>query len=68
MLQKTSELVADCHRRAFECNENAKAATNAEDRQFYLDMERRWLFLARSYELTDRLTTMSDDIDRRRNS
>jgi hypothetical protein len=28
-------------------------------------MERRWLFLAHSYDFTDRLTTMSNELDRR---
>jgi hypothetical protein len=30
-------------------------------------MERRWLFMAHSYEFSDRMTSMSDEIDRRRN-
>jgi hypothetical protein len=48
MLQKSSDLVADCYRRAGECSEKAKATTNAIDREFFGEMERRWLFLANS--------------------
>jgi hypothetical protein len=44
MLQKSSDLVADCYRRAGECSEKA----NAIDREFFGEMERRWLFLANS--------------------
>ena len=49
-----SQLVADCHQRAIECAERAKAATSNTDREFCLDMEARWLFLARIYEFTGR--------------
>jgi hypothetical protein len=33
-----------------------------------MDMERRWLFLARSYEFTDRLSDFSDEAKRQVNS
>ena len=64
MLQKTSKLVAQCHDRATECARSAKGAQTEEDRAFYLNMERRWLFLARSYEFTDRLGSISTELDR----
>jgi hypothetical protein len=53
---RASQLVADCHRRAIECAEKARATISSTDREFFLDMERRWLFLARIYEFTDPLT------------
>jgi hypothetical protein len=49
-----SQLVADCRQRAIECAEKAKATTSNTDREFCLDMEGRWLFLARIYEFTGR--------------
>ena len=55
---RASQLVADCHRRAIECAEKARATISSTDREFFLDMERRWLFLARIYEFTDRLTPL----------
>jgi len=67
MLQKTAKLVADCHRRAAECAERARCAQTPGDRQFYLDMERHWLMLADSYELTDRLGSFRSYVDRRTN-
>jgi hypothetical protein len=68
MLQKTASLVAGCHRRAIECAEKARRAFSSEDCEFYLEMERRWLFLARSYEFTDGLDCISSELDRRSRS
>ena len=59
-----SQLVADCHRRAIECAEKAKATTSNTDREFCLDMEGRWLFLARIYEFTG---SPSNELDRHQN-
>jgi hypothetical protein len=36
--------------------EKVEAAVNPQDREFFAEMERRWLFLASSYEFTDRLS------------
>ena len=66
MLQRTAKLVADCYQRAAESAQGARNAQNASDREFYLDMERRWMFLANSYEFTDRVTSMSNELDRDR--
>ena len=62
-----SQLVADCRQRAIECAEKAKATTSNTDREFCLDMEGRWLFLARIYEFTDRLGSLSNELDRNQN-
>jgi hypothetical protein len=67
MLQRTAKLVADCYQRAAESAQRARNAQNASDREFYLDMERRWMFLADSYEFTDRVTSMSNELDRHSN-
>jgi hypothetical protein len=56
-----SQLVADCRQRAIECADKAKATTSNTDREFCLDMEGRWLFLARIYEFTDRLGSLSNE-------
>jgi hypothetical protein len=64
MLQRTAKLVADCYQRAAESAQGARNAQNASDREFYLDMERRWMFLANSYEFTNRVTSMSNERDR----
>ena len=33
-----------------------------DDREFYLNMELRWLFLARIYEFTDRLGSFTTEL------
>jgi ribosomal protein S27AE len=66
MLSSFSEDAANCYRRAAECQELARLATNEKDRDFYLDRERGWLLLARSHQLTERANLMLDDLDRRR--
>jgi hypothetical protein len=54
MLKSLREQVALCYRRAGECKELAELATSPNDKAFYLERERGWLLLARSYELDDR--------------
>ena len=55
MLQKLSEEVSECQRRAREAKERANAATDPTVTSNYLDLERRWLLLAKSYEFTQRI-------------
>jgi hypothetical protein len=50
MLLNESEQVRECVRHAEECAGQAKAQTNPKFQQDFLDLERRWLRLARSYE------------------
>jgi hypothetical protein len=57
MLQNLSEEIRECLRRAEECKRLAKTALSASAIQSYLDMEQRWLALARSYEFAERLST-----------
>jgi hypothetical protein len=65
MLQKFSTQVADCYERAGECRARAAAAANETDKVEYLNIERRWLMRARSYELSERVTGLTDDVKRR---
>ena len=55
MLQRLSQEVAECHRHAREARETAERAAEA-DKLDYLAIERRWLMLAESYELVQRIT------------
>ena len=50
MFLKESEQVSECVRHAEECARQAKAQTNPKFQQDFLDLERRWLRLARSYK------------------
>ena len=61
MLQKLSQQVTDCHRHAREAGEQAEHAVNEAERLDYLAMERRWLLLAESYELVQRLSNFSSE-------
>lgn len=56
MLQKLSEEIADCYRHASHCRERAKEALDPATKRDFLDMEWRWLSLARSYEFAERLS------------
>jgi hypothetical protein len=66
MLSGLSEIVADCYRRAAECQELARLATNEKDREFYLAREHDWLVLARSHQTAETGHKILDELDRRR--
>src|SRR5215813_15470361 len=65
MLRKTSVQVADCYERAGESRARAAAAANEIDKTEYLNIERRWIMRARSYELSDRITGFNEELRRR---
>ena len=65
VLNKLSEQVRCCYRRAGECRELAELTTTPIDQAFYLDREQSWLLLARSYELQDRTGLFVDELQRR---
>ena len=66
MFRKVRENIAACHARASDCRAKAADAENEAARQAYLDMEKRWLKLVRSYELTDRSVHFINEVERRR--
>jgi hypothetical protein len=55
MLLKVSETVQGCYERAAECRRSAEAAADPMVRAKYLNLENRWLRLARSYEFIEQL-------------
>ncbi len=55
MLQGISADIKACYRHAEECARRAAAETDPSSKQDFLDMEERWLNLAHSYELTERI-------------
>lgn len=67
MLSKLNPDIIECYQRAEECARTARRECDTRLRQDFLDMERRWLFLARSYEFTDRLNSISNELDVRKN-
>jgi hypothetical protein len=66
MLSGLSEEAANCYRRAAECRELAKLATNRRDRVFYLEREKSWVKLAASYQLSERLDLVINETKKRR--
>jgi hypothetical protein len=65
MLEKLSEQIRDCYAHATECARKAAAQTDQQLMQDFLDMERPWLALAKSYELSQHLGDFTDEADRR---
>jgi hypothetical protein len=53
MLRQLSEEIAECYLRAEQARLQAKQAHDVAIIQESLDMERRWIGLARSYEFTE---------------
>jgi hypothetical protein len=60
MLQNLSEQVRECLQRAEECAQQAKLQCDPKLAGDYLDLERRWLSLARSYQFSERLQSFSN--------
>ena len=56
MLQNLSAEIRECLRRAEECKRLSKTGLSTSAIKDYLDMEQRWLNLARSYEFAERLS------------
>jgi len=65
MLSGLSEQVANCYRRAAECRELARLAANEEDRKFYVEREQSWIRLAASYQLSERVSLVIEENDKR---
>ena len=64
MLNNLSEQIRECLQHAENCARKAAAQTDSKIREDFLELERRWLFLARSYEFTERLGDFSDEAER----
>jgi hypothetical protein len=67
MLRNLSEEIRECYRHAEDCARQAAAQTCPNLKQNFLDMERRWMSLARSYEFTEQLTDFSSETKRKSN-
>src|SRR5215472_10360095 len=59
MLQNLSSNVRECLQRAKECAERAKLEPNPALQRDFIDMEARWLKLARSYQFAEQLQTFT---------
>ncbi len=65
MLNNLSGDIRDCLQHAEDCALKAAAQTDPKLKQDLLDMERRWLSLARSYEFTERIGGFSGETKRK---
>lgn len=65
MLKNLSEEIRECLRHAEDCAHRAAAQTDAKMKADFLDLERRWLALARSYDFTERLDDFCSENQRR---
>jgi PAS domain S-box-containing protein len=59
MLRKPSEQVQRCLDRAFDARRSAEGTADPAQKADFLEMEKRWLALAQSYEFTERLSDFS---------
>ena len=64
VLNNLSEQIRECLRHAEDCSRKAAAQTDPNLKDDFLNLERRWLFLARSCEFTDRITALSGETKR----
>jgi hypothetical protein len=65
MLGKVSRQVADCYERAVESRSRAADAANEIEKAEYLNLERRWMMLARSYELSECVAGLNAEAQQR---
>jgi hypothetical protein len=65
MLNNLGQQIRECLQHTEDCARQAAAQTCPKLKEDFLDMERRWMFLARSYEFTERLTDFSAETNRR---
>jgi hypothetical protein len=56
----------ECHLYAEHCADKARLQSDPQLRQCFLEMQRRWLSLARSYEFAERLEFLSVAEERNR--
>jgi hypothetical protein len=68
MLKKVSDEIAQCYAHAAVCREKAATVADPALKADFLEVERSWLFLARSLEFTERLDTYCEETHRERES
>ena len=64
MLLDVSKEIRNCHEHAERCRREAVGARNELARTDYLDLEKRWLALAHSYETSERIARYLQEAER----
>lgn len=62
MRKALSENIRNCYGHAEHCRRRAKEQCDPLSRQDFIDCERRWLLLARGYELAERMEALSKGV------
>jgi hypothetical protein len=65
VLQNLSKDIRECYRRGEEYRRLAQTALSELVKAEFLEMERRWLSLARSYEVKERLSQFNEEFKAR---
>ena len=65
MLNNLSEQIRNCYQHADDCARKAAEQTDPQLKQDFVDLEKRWLLLARSFDFNERLSDFSAEMDRR---
>ena len=60
MLVSVSKEATECYGQAKKCADMAQIQSDPKRRQEYLEMQRRWQSLARSYEFSEQLEFLSN--------
>jgi hypothetical protein len=66
MLQKLDSEIRECYRHAAENSRRADESRDAFTRKDFLEAEKRWLCLARSYEFAEGLSNFTEPARRRK--
>jgi hypothetical protein len=62
MLLTLDSEIRECYRHAAECSCSADQSRDSLTKQDFLDMQKRWLCLARSYEFAEQLSNFSEPL------
>jgi hypothetical protein len=65
VLNNLSEQIRECHLHAELCALRASVQTDSQLKGIYLEMEQRWLMLARSHEFSQRPDDFSNETKQR---
>lgn len=65
LLNNLSEQVRECLQHAEDCARQAATQSDGRMKEDFLDLERRWLSLARSYQFTERLDDFCNEKKRK---
>ena len=65
MAEDLSKEIAQCYQQASSSRARAELAIDPQQRALFFDTERRWLLLAKSHEMRQRLTAFADQTKER---